>query len=186
MTASPPITERYARTLTYSAGIHSASHLYGAADIRDLLAVSALVLQAGGDEDQAIAALLHDSVERCGGKQRLDDIRERFGDRVALIVEGCSDWVDQPWQMALDGGRHTQSKLDNLALADEPVMLVRLAVIAEQAQRHSVRRRIGADLEPDLVHYFAACLYVGQQRRAPQVVITPLALAVHSMNGSLP
>jgi (p)ppGpp synthase/HD superfamily hydrolase len=56
-----------------------------------LLVVSATVLEYGGDEDLAIAALLHDSVEDQGGKPRLEDVRNRFGDRVANIVKGCSD-----------------------------------------------------------------------------------------------
>jgi (p)ppGpp synthase/HD superfamily hydrolase len=39
-------------------------------DIAHLMAVCALVLEAGGDEDQAIAALLHDAVEDQGGSRR--------------------------------------------------------------------------------------------------------------------
>ena len=53
--------------------------------------MAATVLEYGGDEDLAIAALLHDSVEDQGGKARLNDVRNRFGERVARIVEGCSD-----------------------------------------------------------------------------------------------
>ena len=56
-----------------------------------LMAVAGLVLEAGGDEDMAIAALLHDVVEDCGGMPRLREIRKRFGTRVAKIVEGCTD-----------------------------------------------------------------------------------------------
>ncbi len=186
MTAAPVITERYARALTYSAGIHSTYHFHGAADFRDLLAVSALVLQAGGDEDLAIAGLLHDSVERCGGKHRLDDVRKRFGDRVADAVEACSDAVEEPWQVALDRDEHTQSKLDRLALSEEGILLVRLAVVAQQAQHHSVDLRSGVDVRQDLIDYFAACLYIGQQRRAPQAVLTPLALSVRSLHSTLP
>ena len=59
--------------------------------IAHLLSVTALVLEAGGDEDQAIAAVLHDVVEDCGGAPVLTEVRERFGARVANIVEGCSD-----------------------------------------------------------------------------------------------
>jgi (p)ppGpp synthase/HD superfamily hydrolase len=55
------------------------------------MSVSALVLENGGDEDQAIAALLHDAVEDQGGKPTLDTIRHLFGDRVADIVLECSD-----------------------------------------------------------------------------------------------
>jgi (p)ppGpp synthase/HD superfamily hydrolase len=55
-----------------------------------------LVLEDGGDEDQAIAALLHDAVEDQGGRPTLDSIRSEFGDRVASIVEACSDTDIQP------------------------------------------------------------------------------------------
>ncbi len=58
--------------------------------ISHLLGVASLVLEHGGDEEQAIAGLLHDAVEDQGAHQR-EAIRQRFGDRVAAIVEGCTD-----------------------------------------------------------------------------------------------
>ena len=61
-----------------------------------LMAVASLVLEAGGDEDMAIAALLHDVVEDCGGMPRLREIRKKFGARVAKIVEGCTDSFGEP------------------------------------------------------------------------------------------
>jgi (p)ppGpp synthase/HD superfamily hydrolase len=59
--------------------------------VSHLLAVASIVLESGGDEDEAIAALMHDVVEDRGGSTRLADVRARFGDRVARIVEECSD-----------------------------------------------------------------------------------------------
>ncbi len=59
--------------------------------ISHLMSVCALVLESGGDEDQAIAALLHDAVEDQGGLPTLDAIRRLFGDRVANAVRECSD-----------------------------------------------------------------------------------------------
>ncbi len=59
--------------------------------IAHLMGVASLVLEFGGEEDQAIAALLHDVVEDCGGAPMLREVRRRFGDRVAKIVEGCTD-----------------------------------------------------------------------------------------------
>jgi len=56
-----------------------------------LLGVAGIAIDHGADEDEAIAALLHDCPEDQGGQSRLDDIRDRFGARVANIVEGCSD-----------------------------------------------------------------------------------------------
>ncbi len=60
------------------------------------MAVASLVLEAGGDEEMAIAALLHDVVEDCGGMPRLREIRKQFGARVAGIVEGCTDSFVEP------------------------------------------------------------------------------------------
>ena len=67
-----------------------------------LLGVTSLVLEDGGDEDEAIAALLHDAVEDAGGQPILQAIRVRFGDRVAGIVGECTDYDPDgerpPWR----------------------------------------------------------------------------------------
>jgi GTP pyrophosphokinase len=63
------------------------------------LAVASLVGEYGGDEDQAVAALLHDLLEDCGVK--LEEISSRFGERVADVVSWCTDTTEQPkppWQ----------------------------------------------------------------------------------------
>lgn len=68
--------------------------------ISHLLGVASLVLEHGGDEEQAMAGLLHDAVEDQGAHQ-LDVIRDRFGARVAAIVAGCTDadtLPKPPWQ----------------------------------------------------------------------------------------
>ena len=59
--------------------------------ISHLMGVASLVLEAGGSEELAIAALLHDVVEDCGGRPVLKQIRRLFGKRVADIVDGCTD-----------------------------------------------------------------------------------------------
>jgi (p)ppGpp synthase/HD superfamily hydrolase len=59
--------------------------------ISHLLGVCSLVIDYGGDEEMAIAGLLHDAVEDHGGHPMLDEIREKFGERVAHIVDGCTD-----------------------------------------------------------------------------------------------
>ena len=84
---------RFAEALQLAAELHrtqvrkSTSIPY----IGHLLIVAGLVIEAGGDEDSAIGALLHDAVEDQGGAATLAIIRSRFGDRVAEIVEACSD-----------------------------------------------------------------------------------------------
>ena len=62
--------------------------------VAHVLGVASLVLEHGGDEDQAIAALLHDTAEDHGGQARLDDVADRFGERVAAIVAACSDSLE--------------------------------------------------------------------------------------------
>ncbi len=64
--------------------------------IAHLMGVASLVLEAGGDEDLVIAALLHDVVEDCGGEKMLKEVRRRFGKRVAHIVDGCTDAYEIP------------------------------------------------------------------------------------------
>jgi len=64
--------------------------------IAHLMGVASLVLEAGGDEDLAIAALLHDVVEDCGGAPMLKEVRRGFGARVAKVVEGCTDADSDP------------------------------------------------------------------------------------------
>jgi (p)ppGpp synthase/HD superfamily hydrolase len=60
------------------------------------MGVSSIVLDDGGTEDEAIAGLLHDAAEDHGGRERLEDIRGRFGDTVARIVEDCTDSWETP------------------------------------------------------------------------------------------
>ncbi len=61
-----------------------------------LMAVSSLVLESGGSEEEAVAALLHDTVEDCGGLPVLEKIREQFGESIANIVKDCSEPLSIP------------------------------------------------------------------------------------------
>ena len=60
-----------------------------------LLGTAGLVLDFGGDEAQAMAALLHDAAEDHGGRPRLAKIRKRFGADVARMVEDCTDTLEK-------------------------------------------------------------------------------------------
>lgn len=91
------LTERYDQALIYAHALHRAQKRKGTdvPYLAHLLIVSALVTENGGDEDQAIAGLLHDAAEDQGGEATLQEIRERFGDGVADIVADCTDaWVE--------------------------------------------------------------------------------------------
>lgn len=94
----PALGPRLQRAFRYAAEKHYGQTRKQSAVpyLSHLMAVASLVLEAGGDEDMAIAALLHDVVEDCGGMPRLREIRKQFGSRVAKIVEGCTDSFGEP------------------------------------------------------------------------------------------
>jgi len=85
--------ERFVEALAYAAQLHAGQRrkASGTPYIAHLLGVASLVLEAGADEDGVIAALLHDAIEDQGGAATRQEIRQRFGDRVAAIVDACSD-----------------------------------------------------------------------------------------------
>jgi (p)ppGpp synthase/HD superfamily hydrolase len=97
-----PLTSRFDAAFAYAHAVHAAQtrKVTGAPYIGHLMGVSSIVIDDGGTEDEAIAALLHDAAEDCGGRDRLEDIRAHFGDSVAKIVEDCTDsWMTprEPW-----------------------------------------------------------------------------------------
>lgn len=96
------LTSRFDDAFRYAHEIHGAQTRKGSGTpyIGHLLGVASIVLEDGGSEDEAIAALLHDAAEDQGGRPRLEDIRKKFGEAVARIVEDCTDsWSDpkEPW-----------------------------------------------------------------------------------------
>ena len=143
--------------------------------ISHLMSVASLVLEAGGGEDEGVAALLHDVVEDCGGYPVLEEIRQRFGDRVATIVEGCTDAYTipkPPWK---------QRKLDYLEVlrrADEDVRLVSAAdklhnvrsILADyRREGDSVWERFSGRRDGTL-WYYRAVLDVLRQGKANRLV----------------
>jgi (p)ppGpp synthase/HD superfamily hydrolase len=88
--------------------------------------VTGLVIEDGGDEEQAVAAMLHDSVEDGGGRPMLGRITRRFGPRVADIVEGCSDTVDgDPTESWIERTRRYLAHLPTVE--DDAILRVALA-----------------------------------------------------------
>jgi GTP pyrophosphokinase len=92
----PMYGPRFESALSYACACHFGQRRKGsgAPYITHPLAVAAIVGQYGGDEDQAIAALLHDVVEDCEVSPA--EIAARYGERVAAIVEACTDTTERP------------------------------------------------------------------------------------------
>jgi (p)ppGpp synthase/HD superfamily hydrolase len=92
------LTERFQSALAFAAELHRHQRRKGTniPYVSHLLGVASIALEIGADEDQAIAALLHDAVEDQGGAPCLVVIRKRFGSRVASIVHDCTDADTEP------------------------------------------------------------------------------------------
>lgn len=86
-------TARFAEALSYAIALHAQQKRKGTEVpyVAHLLAVTALALEHGANEDEAIAAALHDAVEDQGGAATSAEIERRFGPTVRAIVEGCTD-----------------------------------------------------------------------------------------------
>src|SRR5271165_6037687 len=84
---------RFEEALVFATRLHAGQKRKGGdiPYISHLLTVAAIVLEAGGNEDEAIAALLHDAIEDQGGDITRQEIRQRFGESVVTIVNDCSD-----------------------------------------------------------------------------------------------
>jgi len=92
------LTLKFSKAVHYAAEVHKTQKRKGTdiPYIAHLLAVASIALEYGANEDEAIAALLHDAPEDAGGQDRLEEIRQQFGDIVADIVQDCSDTFDIP------------------------------------------------------------------------------------------
>jgi (p)ppGpp synthase/HD superfamily hydrolase len=91
------LTSRYDEAFRYAHDLHRDQTRKGTLIpyISHLMTVSAICVEHGGNEDQAIGGLLHDAAEDQGGQETLDEIRRRFGDGVAEIVFDCTDaWIE--------------------------------------------------------------------------------------------
>ena len=156
-------TERFDQALAYASHIHRDQRRKGVDTpyISHLLGVAAIAIENGADEDQAIAALLHDAVEDQGGAARLADIRACFGDRVAAMVADCTDTDIEPkppW------GPRKEAYLASLANKPRASLEVSLAdkthnvgsIIADlQAVGEAVWQRFTAPKEGTLWYYRA-------------------------------
>jgi (p)ppGpp synthase/HD superfamily hydrolase len=124
----PVLTHRFVEALGYAAELHLRQRRKGKGQpyVGHLLGVAAIVIQHGGGEDEAIAGLLHDAVEDQGGLPRLGEIREKFGERVAHIVDGCTDSYEVSGEK-LDWGERKRAYIEKVARESADVRLVSAA-----------------------------------------------------------
>ena len=120
------LTERFTHAVDHARVAHAAQVRKGSniPYLYHLLGVASLVMEFGGNEDQAIAGLLHDTIEDCGAEHE-QLIRTQFGDAVADIVVACTDGTAEGKSSLVDAEAKKrdwmQRKLTYLAhLADAP------------------------------------------------------------------
>ncbi len=128
-TTTPKLAEQFSRALVYAESKHRTQVRKGGdiPYVGHLLSVAGLVINDGGSEDQAIAALLHDTVEDAGGPPRLEEIRRDFGETVARIVEQCSDAQPEPGQQKAPWLERKQKYVDHLSEVGMDTLLVSVA-----------------------------------------------------------
>lgn len=122
-------TDRFASAMTYAYQVHSGQRRKGTGIpyLAHILGVAAIAMEYGADEDQSIAALLHDAAEDGGGEATLAEIRARFGDAVADIVLGCSDSLVEDPEDKLPWRERKENYLAHLETASVSVCLVSAA-----------------------------------------------------------
>jgi len=153
------LTDKFDRALLYATHVHGGQVRKSTTIpyVAHLLAVSATVLEYGGDEDMAIGALLHDAVEDQGGKGRLRDIRNRFGERVAGYVQACSDSLADTAAGEKKAGWNERKKkyLAHLADLDADTLLISLSDKVHNA-RSILRDLRKEDIGPKVWSRFSA------------------------------
>jgi len=187
------LTDRFFKAMAYATEAHK-EQVRKSTDIAYIshpFGVASLVIEAGGDEDQAIAGLLHDVAEDCGGEPRLVEIAALFGDRVAHIVRGCSDSlvVDEdkkaPWR------ERKEAHIQHLRTSDADVLLVTAADKTHNARAIStdiqsignkVWDRFNSDQEQILWYYNSVYTVLSEGGVTP-ALLNPLHTAIEIMEG---
>jgi (p)ppGpp synthase/HD superfamily hydrolase len=153
--------------------------------IAHLMGVSSLALEFGGDEDMAIAALLHDVVEDCGGAPMLKEVKRRFGSRVAKIVDGCTDSdrdPKPPWRERKENYTRHLKGADadtKLVSAADKLHNVRSILSDYREVGESIWARFNGGREGTLWYYRA--LLKEFQRGKPNRLIREFELAVREL-----
>lgn len=182
---------RYAQAVAYASHWHEGQVRKGTSIpyICHPLAVSASILEAGGDEDAAIAGLLHDVAEDCGGEARLVEIRAEIGERVERIVRACSDSLAVDPRTKAPWRERKERHLGELSTADPDVILVTAADKLHNARSLVTDLRVhGIDAmgrfsaPPDeIAWYYRSVRTILEERSAPEVLMVPLASAVDDL-----
>jgi (p)ppGpp synthase/HD superfamily hydrolase len=185
-----PLSETYDRALVYASVVHREQTRKGTTIpyVSHVLAVSSLVLEHGGDETAAIAALLHDAAEDQGGESTLREIETLFGAAVAGIVRDCSDALPAPGREKPPWRARKTSYLEHLRSAAPRTLLVsasdkvhNLRAILADLRTHGdgVWERFKGGKEGSLWYYRELAAIF--KERGPEALATELARILHEV-----
>lgn len=188
----PFLTWRFDAALQFASALHHQQNRKGTSIpyLAHLMSVCALVLEAGGEEDQAIAALLHDSVEDHGGSPTLETICHLFGDRVADAVESCSDTTVTDRTKKLPWRERKEKYLEHLRDSNNDAVFVAAADKLHNARAIlSGYRELGDELwgrlkapKIDQLWYYEEFIKAIRQTAAPNTLVDELERVVKELS----
>jgi len=187
--AEPLYSERFERALVFAHRVHRDQRRKGSGIpyVSHLLAVCSLAIEAGADEDEAIAALLHDAAEDQGGRRTLEQIKTAFGARPASIVEELSDTFSAPkppWRKRKEehiAKLHTASESALLITACDKLHNARCILIDYRQHRGSLWNRFKGGRAGTLWYYRQVTDLLRSRSSGP--VLDALEEAVSQMHG---
>lgn len=188
------LTDRFFKAVAYASEAHK-EQVRKSTDIAYIshpFGVASLVIEAGGDEDQAIAGLLHDVAEDCGGEPKLAEIAQFFGDRVAHIVRGCSDSLVVEEEKKAPWKERKEAHIEHLRSSNADVLLVTAADKTHNARAIStdiqsignkVWDRFNSDQE-QILWYYKSVYQVLSDGGVTPTLLNPLKTAIGIMEKS--
>jgi (p)ppGpp synthase/HD superfamily hydrolase len=187
----PVLSVRFVDALAYATELHArqARKDTSIPYLTHLMAVCSLVLEDGGTEDEAVAALLHDGPEDQGGQATLDEIERRFGAHVASLVHGLTDTLEDPkppWRPRKEAYlarlRREPTEVLRISLADKLHNLRSVAVDLELS-REEVWRRFNAGRD-EQAWYYRSLLAIFEKRDSQSRNLPEFRRLVESVFGS--
>ena len=155
------------------------------------IGVASLVIEAGGDEDQIIGALLHDVAEDHGGEKALSKIKELFGPRVEKIVRGCSDSLTEDPDAKDDWKKRKLAHIAHLnSITDMDILIVtaadkthnaRAIVTDLQIEGCKVWERFSVTKSSEIIWYYEEMYKALKHKNVPKKLMKPLKTAIKQM-----
>ena len=190
LTETPQLSSRFEAALVYATQLHANQVRKGSGIpyVSHLLSVAALVLEDGGDEDEAIAALLHDAVEDQGGAETREHIRQLFGERVVSIIDGCTEsetLPKPPWKERklnyLERMRLAPLEVRRVSIADK-LHNARSIVADWEREGERVWQKFNGGREGTL--WFYRSFIEVQQQKGPHFSLQELARLISRLEGN--